>query len=143
MSIRISQLPLFVNPSPLDMVPIDQGNPPTTRRIPLQNLQPVAFTINFQAGLTYNPVAADGFNTVIGMTNAAANVITIPSASTLNYIVGTVILALQYGAGQISIVGAGGVVIRNSSSGNTRAQYSLIAVIKLAVNEWVVVGDFA
>lgn len=143
MSTLIGNLPIAVAPSATDELVINQGSPRKTARIPLAQIQPVTFSINVQGGVSYAPIASDGMNSIIEMTNASANTVVIPSASTLNFVVGSVIILLQYGLGQSSFSAASGAVIRNSSSANCRAQYSMIAAIKIGLNEWVVVGDFA
>jgi hypothetical protein len=58
---------------------------------------------------------------------------------------GTYIVIMQTGTGQVTIdpaVGVGGSVIVNSNPGlKTRAQWSMITLIKRGTNLWVAVGD--
>lgn len=140
----ISKLQLATTFNLNDQVPIDQGVPPVTKRLPLGLILPVGFTFNVQAGLNYNALVTDVVNVVIEMTNGASNTITVAKRDTANFIwpIGSCLIAYQFGGGATSWVGAAGVTIRNSSSQRTRTQYSWMALICSAPDDWVCVGDF-
>ena len=56
---------------------------------------------------------------------------------------GSQINVLQTGAGQTTIVGAGGVTVNGTPGLKVRAQYSYVSLIKRAENTWVAVGDLS
>ena len=70
-------------------------------------------------------------------TGAGAQTLTIPTEANVPLALGTVINVLQYGAGALTIAGAGGVTLR-SPTGFAVARYQWIRLHKLAANEWVV-----
>ena len=71
------------------------------------------------------------------------NNVVIPTNSTVPFVVGTQITVLQKNTGRTSVVGASGVTV-NFTPGNTlRALWSSASLIKIGINEWVLVGDLA
>jgi len=48
---------------------------------------------------------------------------------------------LQKGAGQVAITGNSGVTVQSTPGNKTRDQWSLATLIKIGINEWVLVGD--
>lgn len=92
-----------------------------------------------QSGTTYTLVLADA-GTLVEFTSGSAVTITIPTNASVAFDIGTVIQFLQYGAGQLTVSGAG-VTFRTATSLTTRAQYSTAAIRKRATDEWVVWGD--
>lgn len=97
-------------------------------------------TLNTQTA-SYQLVLADA-GKVIEMNVATANNLTVPLNSSVPFPIGTSIDIVQYGAGQTTIVAAGGVTIR--SSGNKlklTGQYSAATLYKRGTDEWVVMGD--
>jgi hypothetical protein len=78
-----------------------------------------------------------GDDLVIEMNVASANDLTVPANATQAFPVGTKITGIQYGAGQTSIVAAGGVTIHTSSGDFlARAQYAPFLLEKVATDEW-------
>ena len=86
---------------------------------------------------------------VIEVNSSVATTITVPRDS-VAYPIGTYIVILQVGSGQVSIIGQivpnpGGIigeVTINSTPGNkTRTQWSMATLIKRSENEWVLAGD--
>jgi hypothetical protein len=77
---------------------------------------------------------------LILLSNASAITATIPADYGTT---GDTVTILQYGAGQVTVAGAGGVTLRNSTTLKTRSQYSAITLIRLATNEWLIAGDTA
>lgn len=96
--------------------------------------------LNAQAGAAYTTVLADA-GKIVQCTRATAVAVTIPANASVAYPIGTVIYIEQDGAGQVTVTAAGGVTLHNASSVTTRAQYSLLGVVKMAVNTWLVYGD--
>jgi hypothetical protein len=95
-----------------------------------------------QSGATYTLALTDG-GQVVEFTNASAVTLTVPTNASVAFPVGTLIGVLQYGAGQVTISGAG--VTFRSAGGQlrTNVQYSAVWLRKRATDEWVVSGDTA
>ena len=74
---------------------------------------------------------------------SAPNVVTVPAFSSVPFVTGTQITIMQKNIGQTNIVGASGVTVRFTPSNRLRAIWSSAALIKIATNEWVLVGDLA
>lgn len=89
----------------------------------------------------YTLVAGNAGNGV-KMTNASARTITIPASATVGFAIGTQIMLLQYGAGQLSVSGLAGVTLRSiSSRTKLNGQYTMASLCKIASNEWILAGD--
>ena len=106
-------------------------------------------TINTQTGTTYTVVAGDA-QKLITLSNASAITLTIASNATQALPVGTQVTVSQFGAGQVTIVGASSpaaVTIRStgatSTTPKTRAQYSTATLIQTSTDNWLVVGDIS
>lgn len=81
---------------------------------------------------------------VVEMNKATANNLTVPANATVAFPVGTCIEVMQYGAGQTTLVAAGGVTIRSAGAKlKLTAQYSTAALRKIATDEWAVAGDLS
>ena len=95
---------------------------------------------NAQTGTSYTLVLADA-GKLVTLNNAAAISLTIPTNASVALPLGTRIDLLQYGAGQVTVGGAG-VTIRSSGSKLKLAgQYSGATLWKKGTNEWVLIGD--
>lgn len=77
----------------------------------------------------------------IRCTSSTAVTITIPLQSSVAWLADTEIYIEQNGVGQVTVVGASGVLVRTSQTAKTRAQYAVIALKRTASNEWTVLGD--
>jgi hypothetical protein len=77
-------------------------------------------------------------NKVISMNNSNSASVTIPTNSTVEFPIGTVINVYRQGTASVVIQGSG-VTIRNSGSMND--QYAEISLRKRDTNEWVLVGN--
>jgi len=99
--------------------------------------------INEVLGTVYQLIISDA-GKEIRFTNAAPVTLTIPTAVTVGFEIGTIIVLYQEGAGKVSIAPAGGVTIR--SSGNCTdfyGQYSGAVLVLQDTNEWWLYGDLA
>jgi len=103
--------------------------------------------VNTQTGTTYSLVLADA-QKLVTLSNAGAITVTIPSNSSVALPVGTTILLAQYGAGQVTVVGASSptavTVVSTGATSNspvTRTQYSTAALIQISTDNWLVAGD--
>ena len=101
-------------------------------------------TYNTQTGTTYTFVAGDhGIANMALLNNASAITATIPTFASVPYPVGTQIQLMQYGAGQVSVAGASGVIVNYPAGlgAKTRAQYSIAVAMCVAQDTWVLSGD--
>lgn len=96
--------------------------------------------LNTQSGTTYTLVITDAGALLI-FTNATAVTLTVPAFATVAFEAGNRIDILQYGAGKVTVAGAGGVTVNATPSLGLRAQYSGASLVNLAVNSWVLLGD--
>lgn len=95
---------------------------------------------NTQTG-NYTLVLTDQGKLII-MNVASANDLTVPPNSSVAFPVNTRIDILQYGAGQTTIVEGSGVTIRSQNGAlNINSQYAAASLIKLATDEWALVGS--
>ena len=97
--------------------------------------------INNQTGTTYTLVKADAGKTIVA-NNAAAVTVTIPADV---FTVGATVEFVQYGAGDVSLVGANGVTLHLPSTlaATTSAQYGTVRIVQVAANVWTVSGNLA
>jgi hypothetical protein len=97
---------------------------------------------------SYTAVLANN-SQVVTMSNASANVFSIPTNASVAFPVGTQINVLQIGAGQttISAVTSGTTTVLSTgataAAPKLRAQYSMATCIKAATDTWYVVGDIS
>lgn len=105
----------------------------------------VAFTLNAQTGTTYTSVLNDSYQTLVTMSNAAANTFKIPTNASVAHPIGTVITLLNIGAGlcTISAVTPGTTTVLSAggvAASPTLSQYKSAALIKTGTDAWYVVG---
>ena len=76
--------------------------------------------------------------------SASANNLTIPPNSSVAFPIGTQILVVQVGAGQVTLVGGSGVLIE-SKDGNKKlsSQFSAVTLIQRATDVWLAIGDLS
>lgn len=98
--------------------------------------------INAQTGTTYTIALADA-GYLITASNAGAIAVSIPTDATINFPVGTQILVMQLGLGQVTVaaVTPGTTAVNSKNGTKTSGQYAVISLIKVAANQWVVGGD--
>jgi hypothetical protein len=96
-------------------------------------------SITTYAGTTVTLATTD-IRGLILLSSASATTVTVPASYGTT---GDTVTLLQYGAGQVTVAGASGVTLRNSTTLKTRSQYSAITIIRLSTDEWLVAGDTA
>ena len=111
----------------------------------LLNRNPIATAtvlINAQTGTTFTPALTDA-GKLVTASNPDAISLTIPTDATVDFPIGTQILVMQLGAGQVTVsaVTPGTTTIISRNGAKTAGQYALISLIKVAANQWVVGGD--
>ena len=108
----------------------------------------VAFTLNAQTTAAYVTVLADGYQTLVTVSNASANTFKLPTNATVAYATGTVITVLNIGAGTCTISAVTPATTTVLSAGAvaaspTLAQYKSCACIKISSDAWYIVGAIA
>ena len=104
--------------------------------------QVAAGTDNNQTGTAYTLVLTDADNKTVTMTNAAANVVTIPLNASVAFPIGTKIPVMQYGAGVTTSTGDTGITVNNVSAGSVAAssQFNGMLLHKIGTDTWAVSG---
>ena len=79
---------------------------------------------------------------LLKLDRASANDLQIPLNGAVDFPIGTQILLMQHGAGQVTVTSSMGVTLR-SSGGKTKiaAQYAMASLVKIGNNEWILAGD--
>ena len=104
-------------------------------------LKTFALTVTEYTALTTTLSLSDA-GKLLKLNNGSANDLQIPLNGAVAFPIGTQILIMQYGAGQVHVTTSGGVTLR-SSGGKTKlsAQYAVASLIKIGTDEWVLAGD--
>jgi hypothetical protein len=100
--------------------------------------------VNESSGTTYTFVLADrGKILRVGdeANNNSAQTITIPTNAAVAYPIGTQVQVVQMGSGLVTMATAGTPTLRYSPGLYLRAQYSSVTCLKIATDEWLLVGD--
>lgn len=81
---------------------------------------------------------------LIELNSASAISLTVPPNSSVAFPPGTVVLLIQYGAGTGSVVAGSGVTIRSAGGLlSLSAQYAGASLVKIAEDEWYLIGSIA
>jgi hypothetical protein len=98
--------------------------------------------INAQTGTSYTLALADA-GKLITANNADAISLTIPVDATINFPIGTQILVMRLGLGQVTVsaVTPETTTVNSKNGTKTSGQYAIISLIKVAANSWIVGGD--
>jgi hypothetical protein len=80
---------------------------------------------------------------ILKCNSASAITVTIPTSASVAFDIGQKIDILQYGVGQITIVGDTGVVLLSTPTAKLRTQNSIVACVKIGADEWILAGDLA
>jgi hypothetical protein len=117
----------------------------------LLNRNPIATAtvlINAQTDTTYTVTDIAGGSDagkLITASNPSPITISIPTDATANanFPIGTQILVMQLGLGQVTVsaVTSGTTAVNSKNGTKTSGQYAVISLIKVAANSWVVGGD--
>lgn len=102
-----------------------------------------AVTQNFQTGTAYTLALAD-LAGIVEMNNAAANTVTVPPTSSVNFPAGWWTTVRQWGAGQTSIAQGAGVTINAYGGGLKLAgRYAEATLTHRGTNVWSLSGETA
>jgi hypothetical protein len=89
---------------------------------------------------SYTLALADAHKLIV-LNKATALTVTVPTDSTA-FAIGDQVNLLQTGAGQVTVVGAGGVTVSSQGAKlKLNGQFSIATLIKIASNSWVLVGN--
>jgi hypothetical protein len=103
------------------------------------------FVVNAQSGTTYTLVAGDA-QKIVTLSNASPITLTVASNATQALPVGTQVTISQYGAGQVTVVGASSptpVTINATPGLKLRTQYSTATLVQTSTDNWLLVGDLS
>jgi len=104
-----------------------------------------SFVINTQSGTTYTLVAGDA-QKLVTLSNANPITLTVASNATQALPVGTQVTISQFGAGQVTVVGAvspNPVTINGTPGLKLRTQWSSATLIQTSTDNWLLVGDLS
>lgn len=92
---------------------------------------------------TYTLVLGDAHK-LVTLNKATAFTVTVPTDATVAFQVGDQVNLLQIGAGQVTVAGAAGVDVRSQGPKlKLNGQYAAATLVKIAANEWVLIGNTA
>lgn len=139
---RISELtaaPAAVSGS--DVVPLVQGG--GTYKAPVKDISKYGYQDVVTDATGARTLALTDRGAWLRFTHATASVLTIPNNSTVAFTNGESINGIQGAAGKITFATASGVTLNVPAEykNNTRAQGSPFCLIKVATNEWDLLGD--
>ncbi len=77
---------------------------------------------------------------LVELTSSSAVTITIPAEASVNFPVGTTLMLVQIGTGQVT-VSSSGITLVGASGTKTRAQYSVASLVKRGSDSWLLSGD--
>jgi hypothetical protein len=103
------------------------------------------FVVNAQSGTTYTLVAGDA-QKLVTLSNASPITLTIASNATQALPVGTQVTISQFGAGQVTVVGASSpspVTVNATPGLKLRTQYSSATLVQVSTDNWLLVGDLS
>ena len=98
-------------------------------------------TVNPQSGTSYTLILTDN-KSIIVMSNASANTVTVPTNASVAFPIGSTIAIEQAGAGKTTIAAAGGVTINYLSTLTLSivGQYGVAQLVKTATDTWTLFG---
>jgi hypothetical protein len=88
-------------------------------------------------------IALSDVNEIIEMNSGSANIVTVPSSSVTNFLIGSQITVTQYGAGQTAFTsGSTGVTLRSANNWlKINARYGAATLTKVGNDEWYLFGN--
>lgn len=107
----------------------------------MNNVATAMIALNAQTDVTYTVVLTDD-GKLVTASNASAIALTIPPNSSVAFGIGTQINIMQLGAGTVTITAGAGVTLNSESAKlKTNSQFAVATCLKIASDEWVVVGN--
>lgn len=101
-------------------------------------------TINAQTGTTYTLALTDRMK-IVTLNNSSGIIVSVPRNSVVAFPIGTSIDFIQLGTGQVTFapVNLTPVTVNASPTTKLRAQYSVGSCLKIATDDWILMGDLA
>lgn len=98
-------------------------------------------TLNAQTGTTYTLALTDAHK-LVTLSNSSPITLTVPPNSSVAFDTGDQVNLLQLGTGQVTVAEGSGVNVRaQGSKKKLNGQYSIATLVKIASDEWVLVGN--
>lgn len=96
--------------------------------------------INAQSGTSYTLGLADAGKMVI-LTNESPVTVEVPTEASIAFPIGTQILLVQGGAGQVTLDAESSVIVNSPETLGLRKQYAQAALVKIGSDEWLLEGN--
>ena len=117
---------------------------PAINQLTVKPVSPSDFTNNNYTLVSSDGPSNTGRSVLLLIDNLSTpNTVTIPSNSSVPFVVGIQIAVMQSNTGRTTIVGAPGVTVNSTPTNRLRARWSSASLVKIGNNEWVIVGDLA
>lgn len=97
--------------------------------------------VNLTASATMNTGSYNGAMVVVNSSSAVN--LTIPTDATYDFANGTQISLTGVGTGTVTVVAASGVTLLSTPGNKLRTRYSSATLVKLADNQWLLIGDLS
>lgn len=98
-------------------------------------------TLNAQTGTAYTLVLTDSAK-VVTLSNGSAITLTVPTNASVAFAIGAQVNLVQLGAGQVTVTSS--ATIRSQGSKlKLNGQYAAASLLKVAADEWVLIGNTA
>lgn len=98
--------------------------------------------VNAQTGTSYTPLLTDE-GKLVTLSNAAAITVTLPQNSALAFPVGGRVDFVWLGVGAVTFAQGTGATVNGTPGLKLRARYSAASAVKIATNQWLLVGDLS
>jgi hypothetical protein len=104
-----------------------------------------SLTIETVTGTTYTLVLADAQEKLKAFSSASPKTVTVPPNSSVAFAVGAVVPLYQSGAGLMTVAQGAGATVRPPRGGTLVAdgQYAYLTLVKVATDEWKLLGEAA
>lgn len=99
--------------------------------------------VNLTAGATLSGAGYNGAMVVVNVTSPTAATLTVPADATYDFANGTQMSITGIGTGLVTVAAASGVTLVSTPGNKLRTRYSSATLIKLADNQWLLVGDLS
>lgn len=102
-----------------------------------------ALTLNAQIGTTYTLLLVDD-SKVVTLSNGSPITVTVPPNASVAFPVGSQVNLVQIDTGQVTVSAGAGVTLRSQGSKvKLNGQYAAASLLKIATDEWVLIGNTA
>lgn len=99
--------------------------------------------LSINARVASYTLAFSDANGQVEISSASATTLTVPTNATVPFPIGTAIIVVQTGAGQVTVAGAGGVTVNATPGLKLFGQWSVAVLVKRATDGWLLAGDLS